>query len=149
MIPPLEDGVLPEGVHDCTIEEIDHTFGRFQRSDRRIKLVARLQAYLDDARRTGLAVTVLVDGSFVTAKDEPEDVDLLIVLKPDVAWDSLRPFEYNTLSKRMVRQAYHFDALVHPEGSPGYDKALSLFQGVRPDADYTTRTRKGMLRVVL
>jgi Family of unknown function (DUF6932) len=149
MIPPLEDGVLPEGVHECTIEEIDRAFGRFQRSDRRIRLVTRLKAYLDDARRSGLILAVLVDGSFVTAKDEPEDIDLLIILKPDIAWDSLRPFEYNAVTKRMVRQAYHFDVLVHPEGTPGYDFALKLFQDVRPDADYTAQKRKGILRVVL
>jgi hypothetical protein len=149
MIPPLEDGVLPEGVHDCAIDEIDRIFGRFQRSDRRIKLIARLKAYLDDARKSRLITAVLVNGSFVTAKEEPNDIDLLVILKPDIAWDSLRPFEYNAVSKRVVRRTYNFDALVYPEGSPGYEKALSLFQAVRPDADYTAKTRKGILRVVL
>jgi len=32
MIPPLDDGVLPEGIHDCTFDEIDRMFGRFQTS---------------------------------------------------------------------------------------------------------------------
>jgi hypothetical protein len=151
MIPPLEDGVLPEGVHDCTIEEIDRAFGRFQRSDRRIKLVARLRAYLDDARGSGLVAAVIVDGSFVTAKDEPEDIDLLIILKPDISWDSLRPFEYNAVSKRMVKQTFHFDALVHAEGGARYREALDFFMRVNPDkhAGFTSRTRKGVVRVQL
>jgi hypothetical protein len=149
MIPPLEDGVLPEGVYDCTFEEIDRTFGRFQRSDRRIKLVGKLKSYLEDVRRSGLVLAVFVDGSFITGKDEPEDVDLLLVLRPDVEWDSLRPFEYNAVSKRMVKQTYRFDVLVHSEASPGFDQGISLFQDVRPDADYTSKTRKGILRVVL
>jgi hypothetical protein len=149
VIPPLEDGVLPEGVFDCTTEEIDRAFGRFQRSDRRITLVARLQACLGDAQRSGLATAVIVDGSFVTAKDEPEDIDLLIALKPDVAWDSLRPFEYNAVSKRMIKQVYRFDAFAYPEESPDYRQLLNFFQDVRTDAPYTAKARKGVLRVRL
>ncbi len=72
MIPPLEDGVLPGGVHDCTFEELERAFGQIQRSDRRVNLTAKLKAYLNDARNSGVVVAVIVDGSYVTAKDEPE-----------------------------------------------------------------------------
>jgi hypothetical protein len=51
MVPPLEDGALPEGVHDSTVEEVAAAFGRFQRTDRRLALTAKLRAYLDEARR--------------------------------------------------------------------------------------------------
>ena len=91
MIPPLEAGVLPEGIHECTFEELERAFGQFQRSDRRINLIAKLKAYLDEARNSGLVIAAIIDGSFVTIKDEPEDIDLIVVLKPDVPWDSLRP----------------------------------------------------------
>jgi len=38
-IPDLnEDGLLSEGVHDCTLDEIGARFGRFQVTDRRIQL---------------------------------------------------------------------------------------------------------------
>ena len=50
MIPPLVDGVLPEGIHDCTIDEIEQMFGRFRRSDRRIRLMEKLKAYLIEAK---------------------------------------------------------------------------------------------------
>lgn len=151
MIPPLEDGVLPEGVHECTIEEIDRAFGRFQRSDRRIRLITRLKAYLDDARRSGLVVAVLVDGSFVTGKDEPDDIDLVIVLKPAITWDSIRPFEYNAVSKRMVKLACQFDAYAVVEGDARYQEGLEFFMRVNPDkhGQLTSRTRKGLLRVRL
>ena len=32
MIPPLEDGVLPEGVHDCTADEVTAMFDTPQRA---------------------------------------------------------------------------------------------------------------------
>lgn len=149
MVPLLEDGVLPEGVHDCTADEVAEAFGRFQRSDRRMKLVEKLVAYLADARRSAQVVFILVDGSFVTAKDEPEDIDLLVALKPGVDWDGLRPFEYNAVSKRMIKQLYRFDAFAYEEGTPEYAKIAELFQSVRPDATYTTRRREGILRVRL
>ena len=149
MIPPLEDGVLPDGVHDCTFVELDLAFGQIQRSDRRIRLTAKLKDYLDEARRSGLVLAVIVDGSYTTARDEPDDIDMIVVLKPDLAWESMRPFEYNAVSKRMIRQMYRFDVYAHPEGSPGYEKILDFFQDVRPGVDYTSQSRKGLLRIVL
>ena len=149
MIPALEDGVLSEGVHDCTFEELERVFGQFQCSDRRIGLTAKLKAYLDEVRNSGLASAVIIDGSFTTAKDEPEDIDLIVVLKPDVPWESLRPFEYNAVSKRVSKQRYRFDAFPYPEASTKYHELLELFQQVRPEAAYTSRSRKGVLRVQL
>ena len=149
VIPPLEDGVLPEGVHECTFEELELAFGQFQRSDRRVSLIARLKDYLEEASRSGLVVAVIIDGSFVTAKDEPEDIDLIVVLKSDVNWESLRPFEYNAVSKRMIKQMYRFDAFPYPEGSSDYKRLLNFFQDVRPKAAYTAKARKGVLRVSL
>src|SRR5690349_21006811 len=113
-IPLLNEwGVLPPGVHDCTMEEIEERLARSQMTDQRIRLLEKLVRYVKEARGTGLAVALLIDGSFVTAKDEPEDIDLIVVLKPehDFAAD-LRPFEYNVLSKKRVRQEYRFDLLV-------------------------------------
>jgi predicted nucleotidyltransferase len=149
MIPPLEDGVLPEGVYDCTFAEIDQRFGRFQRSDKRIKLTTKLKAYLEELRKSGLADTVIVDGSYVTAKEEPSDIDLLVALRSGLVWATLRPFEYNAVSKRMVKQAYRFDAFAHLEDSPEYRQVLHFFQDVRSDAAYTAKPRKGVLRVRL
>src|SRR5688572_2796829 len=102
MIPPLEDGALPDGVHDCTVAEVEAAFGRFQKSDHRIKLTERLKAYLADAARSGIVVAVLIDGSYVTAKDEPEDIDLIVVRRADVDTTQLRPFEYNAVSKAAI-----------------------------------------------
>jgi hypothetical protein len=154
VIPPREDGVLPEGVHDCTADEVVATFGRFQTSDRRMTLAAKLVAYLQDARRSALVSSVIIDGSFTTAKDEPEDIDLVVALKSDIAWDtfdwdSLRPFEYNAISKWAIKQTFRFDALIYPEGSPQYHEAVEFFMKVNPDkhAAMTSRTRKGVLRV--
>ncbi len=81
-IPELnQDGFLPEGIHAASLEEVRERFGRFQRTDRRPALFAKLSTYMAEVRASGLVVAVIVDGSFVTAKDEPSDIDLILVLR--------------------------------------------------------------------
>jgi hypothetical protein len=117
-IPPLDpDGLLPVGVHDCTLAEIKQCFGAFQRSDRRPQLFGKLESFLGEARNSGLIVSVIVDGSFVTAKSEPNDVDLILILAASHEFaGELNPVAYNVLSKQRVRRRYGFDLLVAREG---------------------------------
>jgi len=49
----------------------------------------------------------------------------------------------------VVRQTYHFHVFAYPEDTPDYRRLLNFYQDVRPDATYTTRKRKGVLRVRL
>jgi hypothetical protein len=151
MIPALEDGVLPDGIHDCTADEVEAAFGRFQRSDRRIRLTERLKAYLAAAARSGIVVAVIIDGSYVTAKDEPEDIDLIVVRRDGVDVTHLRPFEYNAVSKAEIRRAYKFDVFSVVDRSNDLANRIAFFSQVNPKKPntYTTRTTKGLLRVLL
>lgn len=144
-IPELnEHGLLPEGLHECTLDEVVARFGQFTVSDRRVHLVSRLRDYFGELGSTNLAAFVVVDGSFVTGKEEPGDVDLLVALRSDVDLGAdFRPFEYNVISKRRVRTSYPFDLLVAPEQSEAYERYLDLFSQVKGSPDL----RKGLLRV--
>jgi len=146
LIPNLDDGVLPEGVHSCTIEEMEQVFGRFTRSDCRQRLTQTLRRYIEDVRNARIAVAVIVDGSYITAKHEPNDVDLVLVLRPDIDLRAdLRPMEYNVQSERMVRHLYGFDVLPAIDGSLAYKEWVEFFSRVRRDdrEQTTQRTRKG------
>ena len=152
MIPQLEDGVLPEGIHDCSLKECQDAFGKFTRSDRRSRLSQALATYVSDAAASGIAVAVLIDGSYVTAKLEPNDIDLILVLRADFDLAiELRPMEYNVQSKRAVKKRYGFDVLPAILGSEAYEEYMRLFSQVRmDDPDLSTnRTVKGMLRIEL
>jgi hypothetical protein len=107
-IPPLdEDGFLPPGIHGCRLEEVGERFSTLGGSERRSRLFAKLQEYVRDVRRTGMAVALVIDGSFVTGKPDPSDIDLVLVLKRDHDFTlDLRPFEYNTVSRAGVRRIY-------------------------------------------
>lgn len=146
-IPPLDpNGFLPVGVHDCALTEIKARFGTFQRSDRRSQLVAQLEIFLAEAARTGLVVSVIVDGSFVTAKPEPNDVDLIVVVAADHDLRAdLGPTAYNIVSKKRVQRRFGFDMVAVREDSLELDDAVDFFEQVRGDAS----RRKGLLRIRL
>jgi hypothetical protein len=80
-IPPFRaDGYLPEGIHLASEAETVFRFGSPTR--RRRRLVLRLRRWIELAREVG-GRRLLIDGSFVTAKDNPNDIDAVILLPPD------------------------------------------------------------------
>jgi hypothetical protein len=115
-------------------------------------LTQKLRELEDQARKSGIVAALIVDGSYITAKDEPSDIDLVIALRTDFDLKAeLRPFEYNLQSKRMIRQQYRFDVRVAVDGSELYAEALEFFCKVRLEdqeqAGYPPR--KGLLRIDL
>jgi hypothetical protein len=81
MIPDFRaDGYLPEGLHLATEAEVTFRFG--SGTPRRRRLILRLRRWLELSRRTR-AYRFLLDGSFVTAKEEPNDIDAVVLLAPD------------------------------------------------------------------
>ena len=146
-IPALDsNGRLPQGVHDCTVEEIKATFGAFQGTDRRPQLFLKLRAFVDEASAAQFLRSLLVDGSFVTAKADPNDLDLVLVLPQghDVSAD-LSPAQYNLVSKIRVQRRFGFDIVAVREGTLACDEAIAFFQQVRRQP----ALRKGILRVNL
>ena len=145
MIPPFADnGLLPAGVYTCSLDEVRDRFGSFQVTDRRSKLYAGLELYLQEAKASGLVTAVILNGSFVTAEVQPNDIDVIIAMRPghDMAVD-LRPLEYNVVSRRQIKSRHRLDALVAVDGSEVYDKYVAFFQAVRGRRD----VRKGLLRI--
>jgi len=110
--------VSTPGIHDCSLDELQARFGSFQGSDRRPKLWAKLTEFLREAGASGWVVSVLVDGSFVTAKPDPNDVDLVVVVSAglDLAAD-ITPVAYNIISKRRVQRRFGFDMVAVRDGT--------------------------------
>lgn len=142
----LENGWLPEGVFSCTIEDIRQRFGCFQESDRRPGLFQQLREYHAELRKDGVAESLIVDGSFISKKAKPGDIDLVLILKRDhdLAAD-LSPRSYSLLSKKRVKKRYEFDLLVARSGSPEESEYLEYFQEIK----YRPGQRKGILRIAL
>jgi hypothetical protein len=150
-IPSLNaDGLLPGDIHDCTLDEIEEIFGNDRWVENRMRpcrsvLFRRLRDYIEDIRRLDFVIAVLVNGSFVTGKAEPGDIDLGLVVTAEHDFNrDLRPFEYNLVSKRRVKaNCYPFDLFVVAEESPEYLEVVALFRRVK----YRPDLAKGFLRV--
>jgi hypothetical protein len=80
MVPAFRsDGWLPEGHHQATWSEIRELFGGPPESVRGI-LVVRLLEWIDELKESGLGGFLILDGSFISSKQEPGDIDCILVL---------------------------------------------------------------------
>jgi len=81
MIPEFDErGYLPPGVHVTTLDEVRQRFGN---NIGRNELLANLNILLEVARRLG-ASRIFLDGSFVTDKETPGDIDAILVIPDEV-----------------------------------------------------------------
>ena len=146
-IPELNaDGLLPPGVHEGSVAEIRERFGQFRETDGRVRLQAKLEAFVAEVKATGLVAALIVNGSFTTGKARPGDVDLIVILRAeaDLATD-FRPDQYNVLSARRVRSRYAFDVWYSTGAAETLEPVIEFFAQVRERPGL----RKGMVKVTL
>ena len=79
MVPEFnERGYLPPGLHRADLVEVQQRFGS---NDTRSTLLRHLDDFVELVRSVG-AKKLILDGSFVTAKQTPAGIDVILVL-PD------------------------------------------------------------------
>ena len=81
MLPFNAQGDLPSGVHQATLAEIVERFGHG--APERVIATEQLQRVIALAQETGKLERVFIWGSYVTAKLDPGDIDLFLVMAPD------------------------------------------------------------------
>jgi len=147
VIPPFdENGWLPDGIYDCTLQEAADRFGAFQNSDRRPQLWVKFTEFMREAKACELAEALLVDGSFVTAKPNPSDIDLVLVVAASHDFSADLPLaQYNLLAQRRVRRRFGFDIVIVKHGSENLEQAIAFFQQVKQRPGM----KKGILRIEL
>lgn len=127
--PPRSDGNLPPGVHDASLAEVLTSYPA--RNPQRQLLNDSLAQVVDHLWRLDPSFSILVDGSYVTTKAEPNDIDLLIITR-----------RYNELSLRQ-----YLDRVCPVE-------AVSIHAYVEPHVpcallDFFTRTRRGTAKGII
>jgi hypothetical protein len=81
-LPQLDDaGELPAGVHQATMDEVLAQFG--SGTAQRLAVTARLRRIYDLARATRKLERLILFGSYITAKPDPNDVDIILVMRDD------------------------------------------------------------------
>ena len=74
-------GDLPEGVYQATMDEIRARFG--YGTPQRQAVTARLLRIYHLAAATGKLDRVIIFGSYITTKPDPNDVDVILVMHDD------------------------------------------------------------------
>ena len=142
MIPELRTGgYLPEGVHVATEAEATFRFGTD--TPRRRRLVLRLRRWIELSRAVS-AKRLFVDGSFVTAKPEPNDVDAVVWL-PDDFVQLISNADIAAIELESMLLTRHPEEIFAAEDRRDWDDWLEFFGRTR-EAD---GRRKGVVEVEL
>lgn len=118
----------------------------------REKLWNLFKEYLSAIRPIGIVTAIYVDGSFVTDKTVPSDIDIVLQLPPPspvIMTAIMRPeFDHDAVKLRYKMDIW----LWYPE-AVGDDDWVANFQEIKPKDLVRLRlkpdARKGILRVVL
>jgi hypothetical protein len=141
-LPPFRpDGYLPEGVYVCSEAEVMFRFGSSGR--RRRRLVLRLRRWVALGRQIG-AKRLLVDGSFVTAKEEPHDIDAVILLPSDFQQQIVHEYE-PALELEAMLLTRRPEEIFAAEDDTDWEEWVEFFSRTRePDG-----RRKGLVEIRL
>ncbi len=136
-----EDGYLPEGLHRATEAEVLFRFGSPSR--RRRALALQLRNWLRLARAVQ-SRRFFVDGSFITAKLFPGDLDAVVLLSNTFQCALDNGLEAAVELERIVR-THRMGDLFAAEDDADWFGWLDFFTGTR-EAD---ERRKGVVEVIL
>jgi hypothetical protein len=142
MIPDFrDDGYLPEGLHLATEAEITFRFGTA--TPRRRRLALRLRRWIELSRTVG-AKRLFVDGSFVTAKSDPNDVDAVVWLGDDFV-DRVSRGDVEALELEMMLVTRQPEESFAAEDRRDWDDWVEFFSRTRE----ANERRKGVVEVEL
>ena len=135
------DGYLPEGLYPATLAEITFRFGTSSR--RRRFLTLRLRRWVELARATGVS-RMFVDGSFVTSKQDPNDIDAVVLLSDDFRNQILNESDHALELEDMLltRQP---EELFAAEDARDWEEWLEFFSRTRE----LDERRKGLVELIL
>lgn len=149
-------GNLPAGIHDYDMGQVKSEFvDSFPHSSTRPAILSGLTAY-----RSHLAAIVahfeqILDGSFVTSKNDPNDVDCFISADANVI-NNLGPAEQiafqQMVSGKVTQSTYRVDAYLCayvPQGDPNYDNYRAMRKYWLGEFGFDRNENpKGLVRVV-
>jgi len=115
-IPSLQNGELPPGEHLASLVEIEAVYG--SANDRRKLLMRGLYEAVQSFAAAGVQ-TLWVNGSFVTNKKEPNDIDGCWKYTPSVNVEKLDPvfLQHSRSSMKEKYGLYFFIANILEAGS--------------------------------
>jgi hypothetical protein len=143
-VPALEaNGWLPPGHHEATWAEVIAHF-RDGEGSHRAHLTDRLLSWKDALVAAGVQGLVLLNGSYVSGKENPSDFDIALMAQPDIqALKDMNPTLRELLDSEHCERELGFSVFFFPNNSPMLDLLRSMWDQAKDG------TPKGVLEVSL
>lgn len=133
------NGDLPIGIHPASLSELGERFGQQNRT--REIVFGRLERIARIAKRTGHLARMIVYGSFVTTKPEPNDVDVFLIF--DETFDS------SICDLETLLLLDHATADAHFGASVFWLKRPAVYGGEQSAIEFWQTRRDGLLRGIV
>lgn len=134
-----QEGELPPGVHRATLAEVLQRFG--SGSLQRRAVADRLNRLYQLAVSTGQLGRFVVFGSFVTVKDEPNDVDIVMLMEDT--------FDLSTVTGEAALVFQHLEADAHFGASVFWTSRSGALGGEDAMIEYWQVRREGGKRGIV
>jgi hypothetical protein len=133
------EGDLPPGIYRATLPEVLERFG--QGSVQRCAVADRLQRVYELVASTGKLARFVVFGSFVTAKEEPNDVDIILVMEDT--------FDLAAVIGEAALPFQHLEADAHFGASVFWTSRSGAIGGEQTMVEYWQARREGGQRGIV
>jgi hypothetical protein len=134
-----EEGDLPPGVHWATLSHVLERFG--QGTARRRAVADRLNRIYQLTASTGQLARFVVFGSFITAKAEPNDVDIVLLMEDG--------FDLASVTGEAALIFQHMEADAHFGASVFWTKRSGAIGGEQAMIEYWQVRRQGGRRGII
>ncbi|OGG52206.1 MAG: hypothetical protein A3F84_03855 [Candidatus Handelsmanbacteria bacterium RIFCSPLOWO2_12_FULL_64_10] len=108
-----------------------------------MKLCDQIRRLIEQARKSGIVERLIFGGSFITATQEPNDFDVLVILQSGTKASRVRPGDQRLVYGRLARQAFGGDIFPIVQGSAGLQEAAAFFSKSRSGKEV------GLVEVIL
>lgn len=141
------EGILPAGVYNCNLAVIKSDFTTIPDSSIRTDLFIKLEKLVADIKSTSLVIRgILIDGSFVTNKSNPSDIDIAIIFCDSVIAMDLPQFELRFINRDFIKEYYGFTMFPIFGEDINFREMINFYQQQEPPND---QIKKGILRIAI
>lgn len=139
-----EYGLLPEGIHDCDMHEVIQRFGF---NEHRQQLLNGLSGAFDWLATMPPIESLVLDGSFVTDKAQPRDIDAVALITNLTERNQREWVRAWEPQKATIKQRYHVD--LYPTVIGQGNNFSAYFQYIRPEEALERGAPLGVLKGIL
>jgi len=134
-----DNGDLPPGIHQATLDEVIEHFGKAT-LQRRV-MARRLKHIYTLVAKMGQVARFIIFGSFVTAKPDPGDVDIFLLMK--------NTFDASQLSGETALLFNHIVTQNYEGASIFWIRRLAALEGEEATVEYWQLKRDGAKRGIV